>query len=446
VIPLSRIFVATALTVALAGVATAAEPYVAWGLNNSGQSTLPQLPEGCSFGLGNLHSLAVTPAGAVIAWGANGYGQCDVPSNLPPSRQVAAGGWFDATDQRGFSVALLASGTVRAWGCNDYGQCSVPPGLDQVVEVGCGWSHSVALRSDFSVVVWGAGTNGNYDPNWGQRSVPTGLGHVTSISTKGCHILALCEDGTLKGWGRGAEGQLNIPAGTHFAQVSAGSDHSLGLSTDGRVLAWGWDYLGQASVPAVVQAQRAKQVAASLYGSLALLEDGSVHAWGHVTITAPYNSVPTDLPANSRLAVGGYHVIATTIAAEISGVIPPSGPASGGTEITISGSGFSEFPVVRIGGKRLSQFTRVSSSKILAVTPANLPGNTLVEVDGFRATAFYYRPECGSDLDQNGSVDGGDMSILLLDWGTCYSSVQASQSQDPPGLMVDEPAQRAVQR
>jgi hypothetical protein len=63
----------------------------------------------------------------------------------------------------------------------------------------------------------------------------------------------------------------------------------------------------------------------------------------------------------------------------------------------------------------------VSPTTITAVTPAGFPGEAEVSVDYGFATAFYYRPECGSDLDQDGEVTPADVSIVLLDFGPCYS-------------------------
>ena len=71
---------------------------------------------------------------------------------------------------------------------------------------------------------------------------------------------------------------------------------------------------------------------------------------------------------------------------------------------------------------------RVSATRLTATTPAGLPGMTSISVNGFTLPdAFYYRPECGSDLDQNGTVDAGDISIILLDFGPCY---------EPPAPLV----------
>ena len=55
--------------------------------------------------------------------------------------------------------------------------------------------------------------------------------------------------------------------------------------------------------------------------------------------------------------------------------------------------------------------------------------------------AFYYRPECGSDLDQDGEVTAADIAIVLLDFGPCYSNAANTQPEDStPFLLKDEPA------
>ena len=148
-----------------------------------------------------------------------------------------------------------------------------------------------------------------------------------------------------------------------------------------------------------------------------------------------------------ELADSNGNAVPDACEAIVTGVLPVSGPSQGGTQVTITGSNFPIVVSVSIGGVAASSVTRISSTKLTAVTPANLPGVAEVRVNGFVANnAFYYRPECGSDLDQNGTVDGGDMAILLLDWGPCYSGAQASESQDAPELLAEEPAHNPVRR
>ena len=72
----------------------------------------------------------------------------------------------------------------------------------------------------------------------------------------------------------------------------------------------------------------------------------------------------------------------------------------------------------------------------MATVTVAMVGNTA------SAEAFYYRPECGSDLDQDGEVTTADISIVLLDFGPCYSQSGAPSAPSPTPL-ADEPAQKA---
>jgi IPT/TIG domain len=122
----------------------------------------------------------------------------------------------------------------------------------------------------------------------------------------------------------------------------------------------------------------------------------------------------------------------------ILGVRPISGPASGGTFVTITGVNFKPGAQVTFDGVPATNVQVLSTTTITATTPAGFPGEAVVSVDYGSATAFYYRPECGSDLDQNGAVDGGDMAILLLDWGPCYAPPSALAAPAPTPLLVPD--------
>ena len=131
----------------------------------------------------------------------------------------------------------------------------------------------------------------------------------------------------------------------------------------------------------------------------------------------------------------------------ITGVLPPSVPAQGGSTITINGRNFPAQPSVLVDGVAATNIVRVSDSRLTAVTPPLLPGMAPLTVNGFTLPdAIYIRPECGSDLDQNGVVDTADISIILLDFGPCYEPPAALAAPAPTPLLADEPAQKPVQR
>jgi len=126
----------------------------------------------------------------------------------------------------------------------------------------------------------------------------------------------------------------------------------------------------------------------------------------------------------------------------VTSVVPVSGPTAGGTPLTINGNNFPANPVVTLGGVAATDVVRHSATRITAMTPTNLPGTVDVTVNSWTSPdAFYYRPFCGSDLDNSGSVDAGDIAIILLDFGPCYpTETPVAADSALPFLLQDEAA------
>ncbi|PTL79262.1 IPT/TIG domain-containing protein [Vitiosangium sp. GDMCC 1.1324] len=101
----------------------------------------------------------------------------------------------------------------------------------------------------------------------------------------------------------------------------------------------------------------------------------------------------------------------------LSSVSPAAGPSSGGTSVTLRGSGFAPGATVRFGGVAATSVLVVSGTSISAVSPAHEPGRVDVEVinsDGGRAVqagAFLYEvdgpPVVSSVSPNTGSTKGG---------------------------------------
>ena len=81
-------------------------------------------------------------------------------------------------------------------------------------------------------------------------------------------------------WGSNLYGQSDIPAAAEsmVRSIAAGDHHSLALLEDGSVLAWGDGNDGVTTVPAGLSGVQA--IAAGSFHSLALRNDGTVVAWG----------------------------------------------------------------------------------------------------------------------------------------------------------------------
>jgi alpha-tubulin suppressor-like RCC1 family protein len=287
---------------------------MAWGRNDTGalgdgtetDSDIPMAvcapaPEPCpgshlshvrAIAAGESHSLALLEDGTVMAWGSGGEGQLgngatassDVPVPVSGLSEkvtaIAAGGQHN--------LALLEGGTVVTWGNNEQGQLGngtttksdVPvavTGLSEKVKaVAAGEGYSLALLADDTVVAWGKNNSGQLGNGTETNSdVPvavSGLTNVEALSAGRIHALAVLADkGTIMAWGSNLSGQLgdgtsegpekcgtplprfpcaktpvavhNLPGG--ISTVAAGREHSLALVERGTVLAWGKNEQGQ---------------------------------------------------------------------------------------------------------------------------------------------------------------------------------------------------------
>ncbi len=270
---------------------------------------------------GAFHGLASSETGTVMAWGDNAAGQLgngtttnsDVPvgvcaegepapcaKDLSGVRTVSGGGEF--------SLALSSNGkTIFAWGDNGVGE------LGDGSTIGPDKCEGVLPCSTIPVAV--------------KLSLPAGV-TVESISTGGEYSLALLSNGTVLAWGANFAGELGDDTTTNSDEpvavcevgatgpcsesdgqllegvkaISAGEYHSLALLNSGAVVAWGDDYDGElgdgkevsSDVPVAVCAVNqmyctatsdeltgATAVSAGFEHSLALLDGGTVAAWGN---------------------------------------------------------------------------------------------------------------------------------------------------------------------
>ena len=261
---------------------------------------------------GFAHSLALRADATVWAWGDNSYGAVGdssttnrlspvLISGLSNAKSIAAGG--------DFSIALKADGTVWGWGSNQYKQIGITAstvntqpkqiaGLSNISKIAAGYFDSLAI--DTSGNVW----------SWGSYELPkqiTVISNASNIAVGNDHRMVQVQDGTVRAWGRNASGQLGIGSTSDQASpvtigalnnitaVAAGEVHSLALRADGTVWAWGsntYGQLGDASntrrlTPVQVlgingagKLEKVVAIAAGLHHSMAILDNGSLLAWG----------------------------------------------------------------------------------------------------------------------------------------------------------------------
>jgi alpha-tubulin suppressor-like RCC1 family protein len=187
---------------------------------------------------------ATAPARAdgneAVAWGENWHGQLgDSFRGQREERPVPVEGLSGISSvvaASSFNLALLGDGTVAAWGGDVYGQL---------------------------------GDNG-HKANWelGKSHVwVSGLTGVKTLAAANEHALALMSDGTVRAWGNNQTGQLGNGKGgsesvtgqnqrvpktveglTRVVAIAAGGGSNFALLENGTVVAWGFNGNGQLGV------------------------------------------------------------------------------------------------------------------------------------------------------------------------------------------------------
>ena len=129
------------------------------------------------------------------------------------------------------------------------------------------------------------------------------------LSNRGAGHAQASASGTVVAWGSNLEGQTNVPAGlSGVTAISAGNKHNLALQNDGTVVAWGCVTLDNApcTVPAGLSGVTA--ISAGGFHNLALQNDGTIVAWGNNS--SGQTNVPAGLSGVTAIAGGGWHSLA----------------------------------------------------------------------------------------------------------------------------------------
>lgn len=274
---------------------------------------------------GYVHSMALTPEGAIYAWGANWYGQLGdgtYEGRDSVTEVSVPGETFKAISAGDYhSLAIASDGSVFAWGANWEGQLGDGSTTDRLTPVeisvpgktflaiSAGEEHSLALASDGSVYAWGNNSNGQLgDASTTNRNAPVEISVTgktfSEISAGDGHSLALADDGSVYAWGQNSEGQLgdgtqvdrNVPVeisadGKTFSTLSAGGYYSMAVAADDSLWAWGANSDGQLGdatttnrktpVEISVAGENVSTISAGYIHSLATTSDGSLYAWGY---------------------------------------------------------------------------------------------------------------------------------------------------------------------
>ncbi len=155
---------------------------------------------------------------------------------------------------------------------------------------------------------------------------------------------------------------------------------------------------------------------------------GQVDMFGSY-IAAPPGGTPTRSGAISNHQIVPY--VAPSSSPTVTSVSPTSGPAAGGTSVTITGTNFTGATAVKFGGTNAISYVVNSATSIIATAPAHVAGTfdiTVTTAGGTSATSaadqytFVAAPIVTSLSPTNGSTAGGT-SIAIN--GTNFSGATA---------------------
>lgn len=272
-----------------------------------------------SLSMGEMHSAALLDDGSLWMWGRNVYGELGDGTWDSRSEPVKV---FDSGVESislgdGHSAAVMDDGSLWVWGWNLHGQIgdgttdnrNKPVKIidSNVKSVSLGVTHSAAIMDDGALWMWGSNDFGELGIGLatGPCLTPTKVieSDVKSVSLGGNYSAAVMNDGSLWVWGIDSYGCLgngesnkdNVLApmkiiDSGVVSISLGTAHSAAVLQDGSLYAWGYNYYGQVGndttedqhSPVKVIDSGVRQVDFGGNSSAVVMDDGSFWSWGEL--------------------------------------------------------------------------------------------------------------------------------------------------------------------
>jgi uncharacterized repeat protein (TIGR02543 family) len=123
--------------------------------------------------------------------------------------------------------------------------------------------------------------------------------------------------------------------------------------------------------------------------------------------TTPFDAQSTTV--NADFTLYAKWDAAQTINPVITSISPASGPAAGGTSVTLTGTGFTGVTAVKFGQTDALTFTPVSASEISAASPAGMAGSTV----GVTVTTPYGTSTPAAYTYSIGAVPEGSIHVIV---------------------------------
>lgn len=280
----------------------------------------------------------------------------------------------DTNDRRGAAWSFRRSGSK--WSTSQIGLGPIQPDENLEPRSYRGIGAAVALSPDGLTAVVVSGLMKN-------RVIVDGQGWLLKwsgaswVPVESLDVTSSSRDSALS-----YAGDIALVGSDEFTQVFSPTPSAVGLNPEFGPLAGGTEVAITGSNFVKVRSVRFGSTAAASFtvdspSAIRAVSPPGQAGTIHVTVVNAYGTSPP----RTRGFFGGASTLFTYLGPPaVTGVAPNSGPPAGGTQVTISGTGFSGTTAVRFGGTGAASFTVNSATRITAVAPPAAAGAVNITV------------------------------------------------------------------
>ena len=410
---------------------------------------------------GSNHTAALASDGTVYTWGLNNYGQLGnntTANSLVPAAVTTTGALAGKTVTQiaagsNFTAALASDGTVYTWGYNGNGQLgnntttnsSVPVAATTtgalsgktVTQVAAGNDYVLALASDNTLSAWGNNSNGALSTNNATSStvpVASFLNNVpvdlnVTFGGNAAAIVSRMSSTQIKAitpaHGTGTVG-VNVASANNGSATLPDAYTYLGSSPAITSITPNSGYNAGGDIVTIIGSSFSSDAKVTFNGIAATVQsvssDGTTITATTPSVTVAGNTEVRVTNSNGEFArtFFAYKASAPTITA----VTPNSGPASGGTSVTLTGDNlYQNLQFAKLSnGENADHTCGISASKVYCW------GNNNNGQLGNNSTTNSYLPAAvstaGTPMDDKNMIDvavAGDFTAALASDGTVYT-------------------------
>src|SRR5690554_25477 len=273
---------------------------------------------------GDRHVIALDSQNNLYGWGVNNFGQVETTKLLRTKLAQKNVAQLYANEM--YSGVLFEDGEMYNWGSTMVNRVDIIPEEYQgrIKKVSDSGLNVALLLEDGTVGA--VGVRGNPFSQIPEK-LTDGSVNIVDIAASYRAVAALDDQGELHIWGDVQYDVLDIPEYEGNIVGMEGSKNNLTLLLDtGEVVYWGADHYGQLDMPRAITGNKAVDVYSDFFQNYAVMEDGSIVAWGNDGFLFGSDEMGRDIATRVihggriSLQVGAIAVVVSTVLALLVGM------------------------------------------------------------------------------------------------------------------------------